>query len=921
MTEGVSFNSAFGGSSGGWGGYTLRQVLPASVLTPVDGPIRITLGAGDGGLNVGAVWIGKRSGEAGFAEAPTQVFFGGNPSPSYAGGAVFESDDIDFDITGEHDIVVHLYVAWGDVRDTTTRPPGAYYRYVNYDAGTSGGEGGWSSNQAYFNNFVGRIEGVEIELPEPAPGTHRYWRMKVLGWGNNGRHCTVANEVEFLTEDEEDMTLGAPGGPIGSSQDFGGTLQGAFNRDGAATIWHDNCDGNGWIGWQFGPNPLDWPTMPMKVAWTSRSDGTYGPQDSPTDLSIEWSDDGVTWTRAWRTLGMPAFGNNTRNVVSYVDPPAQDADGHRYWRLYQEWNNANQTGIAQLELAQTPGGPNIARMVDLTANANGWYSDFYHPRRAFDGDLGNSQGEWGVNSKAGSWISVDFGAGNKYNIREIRIAPFSDNGATPRTFYWQWSDDGVSWNTDFIGIYDGTYTWGQTVAFSAPSYEAAHRYYGIAVTKSAGEKYYGGGAGTYKDLVVREIEMAATPGGPNIAVGGTPHWYRSSDSIAAAFDGNKGEPSPYNGGNTPLPAIWYDFGEGNEVVLAEVRYTRGSGYNENFRRSPAEGYFIYSDDGRSWQIADTFQDVTYVDTPGFDGQTGVISARPIGAPNAHRYWRIRGYTGNGLMRASEVEMRKSSGGFNLCAGGTPMADSAYSSAYAAAYAFNGTTGGNHWASSNWTSGNNWIGYDFGKPVEVNHIRYAPAEGQSFVMAVVESSDDALTWEAEWWITNHSWPGFVSFERPSFEDDAARYWALAGLVGNPNRDFIVGEIEMAATEGGPKHTGMTPYYFPSREAAANLIDGNVATYGYTNTNTEASYFRFDFGAGNEKVVREVRVARAAGANAMPRIVAVLRSHDGVNWQEMAREEYLWGDVWHSYLIEGDEPEPEPTLVRRRLIVVT
>lgn len=449
---------------------------------------------------------------------------------------------------------------------------------------------------------------TDTEIP---PGAHRYWRMKVLGWGNNGRHCTVANEVEFLTEDDEDMTLGAPGGPIGSTQDYGGTFQGAFNRDGAATIWHDNCDGNGWIGWQFGDNPLDWPTMPMKVAWTSSSDWTYGPQDSPTDLSIEWSDDGVTWTRAWRTLGMPAFGDNTRHVVSYVEPP----------------------------------------------------------------------------------------------------------------------------------------------------------------------------------------------------------------------------------------------------------------------------------------------------------------------PGAHRYWRIRGYTGNGLMRASEVEMRKSSGGFNLCAGGTAMADSAYSSAYAAAYAFNGTTGGNHWASSNWTSGNNWIGYDFGQPVEVNHIRYAPAEGQSFVMAVVESSDDALTWEAEWWITNHSWPGFVSFERPSFEDDAARYWALAGLVGNPNRDFIVGEIEMAATEGGPKHTGMTPYYFPSREAAANLIDGNVATYGYTNTNTEASYFRFDFGAGNEKVVREVRVARAAGANAMPRIVAVLRSHDGVNWQEMAREEYLWGDVWHSYLIEGDEPEPEPTLVRRRLIVVT
>ncbi len=271
----------------------------------------------------------------------------------------------------------------------------------------------------------------------------------------------------------------------------------------------------------------------------------------------------------------------------------------------------------------------------ITASASGTYGGFYGPDRAFNGERGNANGEWAQNGgREWAWLMADFGAGKQYRIDTIRISPFSDNGGTPRTFLWEWSDNAVDWTLHFIGIYDGEYPWMGVVEFTLPQQKALNRYVGFAVTKSAGEKYHGEGAGTYKDLVAAEIEMAETPGGPNVAVGGTPHWYRSGDPVDSLFNGNRADDPRYNGGNTPLPAIWYDFGPGVEKAIAEVRYIRGTVYNGNFKRSPAEGFYIYSQDGRSWRVGNPIPDVAYGPSGVGDRDMGTFLVDPIPDENA-----------------------------------------------------------------------------------------------------------------------------------------------------------------------------------------------------------------------------------------------------------------------------------------------
>lgn len=130
---------------------------------------------------------------------------------------------------------------------------------------------------------------------------------------------------------------------------------------------------------------------------------------------------------------------------------------------------------------------------------------------------------------------------------------------------------------------------GRPVPASPPPAGLPHSYWRIRVTKTQAVNYSSFG----------EIEMAATIGGADQCVGGTP-----SDSAGAGaatvFDNN-----------TETAWWWYDppqwvaYQFATPVAVASVRITAENGNFAGVAASPKDFTVEYSDNGTSWVVAAT----------------------------------------------------------------------------------------------------------------------------------------------------------------------------------------------------------------------------------------------------------------------------------------------------------------------------
>lgn len=112
----------------------------------------------------------------------------------------------------------------------------------------------------------------------------------------------------------------------------------------------------------------------------------------------------------------------------------------------------------------------------------------------------------------------------------------------------------------------------------------------------------------------------------------------------------------------------------------------------------------------------------------------------------HRYWRVRFPVAALYQGCTKFELRATAGGADQTGSGTPLADS-YSTGYEPAYAFDA----DEWTkwTSDFVSGEHWLGYDFGSgnAVSVAQIAWWPGPNYyaTFPDWVLEASDDGSTW--------------------------------------------------------------------------------------------------------------------------------------------------------------------------------
>lgn len=268
----------------------------------------------------------------------------------------------------------------------------------------------------------------------------------------------------------------------------------------------------------------------------------------------------------------------------------------------------------------------------------------------------------------------------------------------------------------------------------------------------------------------------------------------------------------------------------------------------------------------------------------------------------HRYWAVAWITAGNAQAPTlaSLVMRTVSGGANVCAGGTPIARSAYAGAmYVPANAFDGDAA-TYWFSDGPAGvGAVWLGYDFGagnakEIVEVvltsHNGSYANNAPTAFA---VRASDDGVRWFDVWQVSGlAAWTASLTrtFTKPTdlraLFELAHRYWRIFAIRAQGSGSYrAIADLELRATVGGADQTvpGGTCSSSPAASVpAANAFDASLATYWES---SGPAYLRYDFGAGNEKVVREIAIKAMTDATwytETPREFHIQFSDDDVTW---------------------------------------
>lgn len=308
----------------------------------------------------------------------------------------------------------------------------------------------------------------------PVGSAHRYWRVFIAT--NNGEaNYTSVNRVEMYSSALDgggriDRCVG--GTPIFSTQggfSGGEPASGAFD-DSNATVWVTagpaanrlNC----WIGYDFG-SPIEIDRFALQARGTSLT-------QTPKGMSLQWSDDNVTWTTLFTTADQTGWAVNEQRLFvapSYAPTYTGSPHGaHRYWRIHCA--RANSGGgtfaLAEVEFRATPGGSDLTGSGTPSAHSE-FSPPTYDAAKAFDN---NNATLWSANGgTSNGWLKYDFGSGGAVSVAEVMIRARNDSSfsQTPRYGQIEFSDDNANWSTAWSFAL-AAFTTGSSQATTDPAY-------------------------------------------------------------------------------------------------------------------------------------------------------------------------------------------------------------------------------------------------------------------------------------------------------------------------------------------------------------------------------------------------------------------------------------------------------------------
>jgi hypothetical protein len=279
----------------------------------------------------------------------------------------------------------------------------------------------------------------------------------------------------------------------------------------------------------------------------------------------------------------------------------------RYWRIVGVGLDGGDsvtrslTSIAEIEMASTPGGANIAGSATWTASStNGSGGALGDIKDGITATLGNYHAH---NTASSEWWKGDFGSA--VTVREIRLYPrVSFPQQTPTVVSVQASADNSTWFT--LALWQASTPWGTSVqtitvgSTALPTGKANARLWGLDITESNNASNVG----------FAELEFATSSGGTDLCTGGLGWHQRALDSTTyigqELFDNDNS--SLWNApwlGVYDTCRVGYLFATAPNPTHCRVR-ARASFMTD----SPKTFKIVWSDDGLTWNTTDTVTGAT-----------------------------------------------------------------------------------------------------------------------------------------------------------------------------------------------------------------------------------------------------------------------------------------------------------------------
>lgn len=275
------------------------------------------------------------------------------------------------------------------------------------------------------------------------------------------------------------------------------------------------------------------------------------------------------------------------------------------------------------------------------------------------------------------------------------------------------------------------------------------------------------------------------------------------------------------------------------------------------------------------------------------------------AVTSFQYWRVivddvQGGAGTYPASFGNVEFRGSVGGADLATGGTAIAGPTNGS-YPATNAFDANTATFWLGSGTVSGGNQWIGYNFGTPVQILDVALqvrpdAFGANEAVIAGRVQSSTDGVTWVTEWsFTTANSWVN-NSTEQRSYPRTIAVGDAPVVESANFAASSTAGLTSDAVDSGSPADGELVILHIAYGDAIADATDF-VWPSGFTQGD------RRSFGRSNHAWAWKVAASEpstytvtwSAGSTRTVLTAIVVSGHDGIDGSTSANTQSNTNDV--------------------------
>lgn len=306
-------------------------------------------------------------------------------------------------------------------------------------------------------------------------GAHRYWRINSTANGG----ATETAIVELQMYESEFGPNVCTGGTASASSNltgygpedaFDGFLGDTGTSSSIISAWAGATNAE-WLAYDFGlGNDKEIVAIGIhgrQSAWTTQM---------PTAFSVQYSDNGSTWTTAWSESGLSWSAREFKRFVDpgYTEPSYTGSPWgtHVYWRLciMEPISGAVAPAIAEVENRATPGGAD--QTSGGTATAESIFSGSFPASNAFDG---NASTLWSSANTSGprafTWVQYQHSSAVSWAQLVLKARNDTAANTSPANIAWQFADSSSGpWTT--VMVQNGLAAWslGETRTYTDPNY-------------------------------------------------------------------------------------------------------------------------------------------------------------------------------------------------------------------------------------------------------------------------------------------------------------------------------------------------------------------------------------------------------------------------------------------------------------------